>query len=296
MSSSSHDFIGPSIGFTGDVQWRLRDEQVFFGVHHADHGLTKMLGMEFLMGGGFAKELSKDSTRYILNETAAKALGFENPIGERLSFWGKSGQIIGVVKDFNFATLHSTIQPVILINSPVSEFVFVKANPGQLSHAVNHLISVHESFSSLPVTFRFLDQRIEESYEHEATISKLTNISSILAIGISLMGILGLIILSCQRRIKEIGIRKVLGSSSWRLVILFSREFTGIVTIAILIGAPIAYFTLGSWLDNYAYRIDLTLWPFLLAGLAATLFSWLIIGSQTWRVSNSNPINALRDE
>lgn len=299
VSSSSHDFVGPGIGFTGDVDWRLKKEenQIFIGIHHVDDGLPELLNMKFVNGQGFTSELISDSTQqFLINETAAKALGFENPLGETLAFWGMKGEIVGVLKDFNFATLHSAIQPIILMTSQQAEFVFVKSHPGRLKETVSHLVEVHESFSDLPVKVHFLDRRIEESYDGEATTQKLISISSPLATIISLMGLFGLATYACQRRIKEIGIRKVLGSSVGQLIILFSKEFTTIVGIAIMIGTPIAYFTMQSWLDNYAYRIDLKWWPFALVGLLAVILALLTVGSQTYRAASANPASALRDE
>ncbi len=295
---SNHDFIGPSIGYTGDVRWRLHtdDTEIFFGIHEVDVELTSLLGMELLSGNTFNKSLSDGSKEFLINETAALALGFDNPIGESLSFWGKQGEIVGVIKDFHVATLHSKIQPVIMINKPTGRFVFIKSQPNQLNEVVAHVIRVHEGLSTLPVKYNFLDRRIEASYEGEITLQKLTGYSSLLATLISMLGLLGLATYSCQRRIKEIGIRKVLGSDTWQLVQLLTKDFTIIIFFSLLVGAPFAYYAINNWLEGFAYRITVTWWPFILAGLLAMILTWLIVGSQTIRVANINPSRSLRNE
>lgn len=298
VASSNHDFIGPSIGYTSDVRWRLHsaEENIFFGIQEIDTDLTDLLGMELVTGRNFNAELSSGAREFLINETAALALGFENPIGERLSFWDHQGEIVGVIKDFHVATLHSKIQPVIIMNKPDGSFIFIKSKPGQLNEVVAHMIDVHQELSALPVQFNFLDRRIESSYQGELTLQKLTGYSAMLALLISLLGLLGLATYACQRRAKEIGIRKVLGSDTWQLILLLTKDFTVIITIAILIATPIGYFSVNDWLDNFAYRINVSWWPFLLAGLLAMVLTWLIVGSQTLKVARINPARSLRDE
>lgn len=298
VASSNHDFVGAGMGYTSDVRWRLHsaDDQIFFGIQEVDAGFATLSGMELVSGRYFNPDLSDGSREFLINETAALALGFDNPIGESLSFWKNQGEIVGVIKDYHVATLHSKIQPVVMMNKKNGSYVFVKAKPDKLQEVVTHLITVHEELSAFPIQFNFLDRRIASSYEDEITLQKLTNYSSMLATLISLLGLLGLATYSCQRRIKEIGIRKVLGSNTWQLILLLTRDFTFINAIAILIGAPIAYFSVNDWLENFAYHINVSWWPFVAAGLIAMAITWLIVGSQTLRVARINPANSLRDE
>ena len=298
VSGSSHDFVGPSIGFTGDVQWRLKDDQNgnFFGIHDVDANLLDMLNMKLATGRGFNPELSSDSTQYIINETAALALGFDQPIGEKLSFWGDHGEIIGVVKDFHFTTFHNSIMPVILRNKPTDSFLFFKSEPNKLKEAVDYVASTHEKFSNFPPKIHFMNQRLEENYHAELTIQKLTGYCSILALIVSSLGLLGLATYSCELRTKEIGIRKVLGGDRLHLVMMLSKEFTSLVLIAIIIGLPIAFYLLDGWLDNYSYRIDMKWWPYVLTGVSSLVISWITVGSQTLKVTSINPSETLRDE
>ncbi|MDW3193381.1 MAG: ABC transporter permease [Cytophagales bacterium] len=298
VASSNHDFVGAGIGFTSDVRWRLLDaeEQIFFGIQEVDAGFASLTGMELVSGRYFNTELSDGSREFLINETAVKAMGFENPIGERLSFWDRQGEIVGVVKDFHVTTLHDKIQPVILMNKPNGTYVFVKAKPNQLNEVVDHLIDVHEELSGFPIQYNFLDRRIANSYEQEMTLQKLTSYSSMLALMISLLGLFGLATYACQRRMKEIGIRKVLGSDTWQLIVLLTKDFTMIIVLALLVGAPIAYFSVNDWLENFAYRINISWWPFALSGLLAMILTWLIVGSQTMRAASVNPVRSLRDE
>lgn len=298
VASSNHDFVGAGMGYTSDVWWRLHseDQDIFFGIQEVDPGFAALTGMELVSGRYFNSELSDGSKEFLINETAAMAMGFENPIGERLSFWDLQGEIVGVIKDFHVTTLHNKIQPVVMMNKPNGTYVFIKAKPNQLSEVVAHVIEVHEELSSLPIQFNFLDRRIASSYEQEITLQKLTGYSAMLALLISLLGLLGLATYSCQRRIKEIGIRKVLGSDTWQLILLLTKDFTAIILLSILAGVPIAYFGVNDWLENYAYRIDVSWWPFLLAGLLAMFLTWLIVGSQTVKVARINPADSLRDE
>ncbi len=298
VASSNHDFVGAGMGYTSDVRWRLHaeEESIFFGIQEVDPGFAALTGMELVRGRYFNAELSDGSKEFLINETAALAMGFENPIGERLSFWELQGEIVGVIKDFHVATLHSKIQPVVMMNKSNGTYVFVKAQPNKLQEVVDHVIDVHEALSTLPIQYNFLDRRIASSYEEEVTLQKLTGYSAMLALLISLLGLLGLATYSCQRRIKEIGIRKVLGSDTWQLVLLLTRDFTLIISLAILIGVPIAYWGVYDWLENFAYRINISWWPFLLAGLVAMILTWLIVGSQTVRVARINPAESLRNE
>ena len=296
VASSNHDFVGAGLGYTSDVSWRLQEEKIFFGIHETDPGFATLTGLELVSGRYINSELTEGSKEFLINETAALALGFENPIGERLSFWDHQGEIVGVIKDFHVATLHSKIQPVVMMNKANGSYVFIKAKPNRLNEVVDHVIDVHEALSTLPVRYNFLDRRIETSYEEEITLQRLTGYSSILALIISLLGLLGLATFSCQRRIKEIGIRKVLGSTAWQLILLLTKDFTLIILLAIMVGAPIAYLSVNDWLDNFAYRINISWWPFFIAGLLAMLLTWLMVGSQTWKVASINPARSLRAE
>lgn len=298
VASSNHDFVGAGMGYTSDVRWRLHSEEetIFFGIQEVDPGFAELTGMELVSGRYFNSELSDGSKEFLINETAALAMGFENPIGERLNFWDLQGEIVGVIKDFHVATLHNRIQPVVMMNKSDGSYVFIKAQPNQLQEVVAHTIDVHEELSALPIRYNFLDRRIESSYEGEITLQKLTGYSALLALLISLLGLLGLATYACQRRIKEIGIRKVLGSDTWQLILLLTRDFTVIILLAILTGVPVAYFGVNDWLENFAYRIDVSLWPFLLAGLLAMILTWFIVGSQTVKAARINPAESLRDE
>lgn len=300
VSGSSHDFIGPAIGFTSDPVWRGKiadDNQVkFFGIQDVDYGLLDMLNIKLVAGRTFSEEVKSDSTNYIINEASARAMGFDDPLGEKLSFWGGSGKIIGVVEDFHFATLHETIKPIIMRRVPNEKYVFIKTAPGKTPDAIAHIERVHESFSALPSKYHFMDRVLEESYRSEMSLQKLASYFSLLTILISCLGLLGLVSYNLERRTKEIAIRKVLGARVGSLMRLLFSEYFGLILLAIGIGIPTSIYIMKQWLDGFAYRVDISLLMFLIPCGLLLVITGAIVVLQSTKLNHLNPADSLRNE
>ena len=258
--------------------------------------------IEMAAGRNFSRNYTTDKTEgYILNETAIRLLGWKNPndaIGNRFGYGQNRGQIIGVVKDYHFESLHQKVAPmVMLMNGSKFKRLSVRITGQDIKGTLDHLESAWESrFPDKPFKYEFLDQRFKKLYSREQTQQLLFNIFSGIAIFISCLGLLGLSIFMAELRIKEIGIRKVLGASVHNLVVLLSGDFLKLVLIAILIASPIAWYVMNKWLDNFAYRIALEWWMFGLAGILAVAIALLTISFQSVKAALMNPVRSLRSE
>ena len=246
-----------------------------------------------------------DSLRLVINETHAKALGWNNPedaIGKQLRFQAGSSPftIAGVAKDFHFGSLQQTIQPVTFIHVGVNNIFRImsfKLKPGNISSSIAALQKQWSvSFPGIPFEYKFMDETLDKLYTTEIQLKKASYTATVLSIIIVLLGVIGLIALSIQKRTKEIGIRKVLGSSVAGIVTLFIKEFVIIILTAGLIACPLAWLIMSNWLKAYAYRIDLTASPFIFSVVMLGLIPGLLICLQTIKVALANPSKSLRTE
>lgn len=287
---------------TADPQWEGMDEsqRTIFRLMFVDEDFFSSVGIELKKGSGFTEEMIGDTTNYsyVINETAARHMGFDDPLDKRLSFWGREGHIIGVVRDFHHASLHTDILPLVFLLAPEStNLLFLETTPGQTEDAISALqTSVAKLDPDQAVNYHFLDQEYEAMYRAETTTGTLADIFAIVAILISCLGLLGLAIFNTQRRVKEIGVRKVLGATVTQIATLLSREFILLVIIAFGIGAPIAGYLIGNWLEQFAYRIELRWTLFVLAGVGAVLLALITVGLLAVRAARANPVKALRSE
>ncbi len=294
---SSHNFIGP-LGYTGDVNWRLKTEgsEHFIGIQNVEPGMLELLAIQLKSGSFFSSDLHPDSTRFIINESAAELFGFEDPIGETLSFWGKKGTIIGVTRDFHFSTLHEKINPLVIRNVTEPNYIFVKAQAGKTNEVVDLIDQVHTEFSQLPVNMHFLDREINAKYADERTMQKLAYTFAVLALIICALGLIGLVSYSIDRRTKEIAVRKVLGASLINLGQLLFKEYLWLMNIAAAIGVPVFLKWSGDWLESYPYRIEVSPVTILLSIASLFILALLIIGTYMRKVQANNPADLLRDE
>ncbi len=297
VSGSNHNLIGP-IGYTGDVNWRLRPDgaDYFIAVQDVDSEMLELLDITLERGTSFSADLHPDSTRYIINATMAAMSGFEDPIGESLSFWGKHGTIVGVAKDFHFSTLHEAIQPLVIRNVVNPEYVFVKSATGRAMEVFTALQEIHETFSQLPAKIHFLDQEIEARYTKEYTMQQLAYGFSGLALILCALGLIGLVSYSIERRTKEIAVRMVLGASLAQLGQLLFREYLWLMLIASVIGVPVLLKWAHDWLEKYPYRIAVSPLLVLFSLLGVLVLALLIMGSYMKKVRAYNPVDLLRDE
>ncbi|MEM8964887.1 MAG: ABC transporter permease [Bacteroidota bacterium] len=296
-SSQSPLRIGRS---TGNVQWdkKQQDDDMEFMIVNAEYDFVSTMGMRLKDGRYFSRDFSTDTTNYVINEAAAKAMGMTDPVGETLTVWEEPGKIIGMVEDFHAASLHEQITPLIMRLTPDDTYlIFVRAEIGKTAEALASMKKVGESLNpAYPFEYKFLDQTFQEDYQREETIGKLSTIFATLAILISCLGLLGLASFTAEQRTKEIGVRKVLGASVSHLVWLLSSDFTRLVTISFVIASPIAYYLMKQWLQDFEYQVDLSVGVFALAGIAALLIAWLTVGYQSVRTARANPVDSLRSE
>ncbi len=275
-------------------------------IYKVDEDYVPTLGLKLLEGRNFIKGSGTDSVRSaIVNEEFAKALGWKSPaVGQRLPDWDKKNvpgglEIVGVVKDYNFMSLHDKIGPVMLSMDPswsVSEMM-VKITNANIPATISHLKEVYgEILPDTPFDFTFLNQDVQKQYDNELNWGKIVTAASTLAILISCLGLFGLVTLAVSSRTKEVGIRKVLGASVSKIVAIISRDFIKLVAISNLIALPVAYYAGHRWLQDFAYRIDMSPWIFLLAAVATFAISLFTIAFHTIKAAMSNPVESLRYE
>ena len=254
-----------------------------------------------LVGMPFFRQIDENKweTFALINETAARELGWDDPVGK--SLFSSNGriqtQVIGVVKDYHNQSLHHGIAPMILENSPSLSRVAVRLAPGDLRAQLAALESVWKQFlPGRPFEYQFFDEVLDTYYQSEITLQKVCGVFAALSIFISCLGMIGLIAFATQQRTKEIGIRKVLGATEGNIILLLTRNFLWLTVIANVIGWPVAYYLMSSWLNDFAYRIELEPLMFIATGLLTLGIVLITVGGQAWRAACANPVDALRDE
>ena len=286
---------------TSGLEWEGKDPEanILFENVRTNYGLFETLGIEFKEGRPFSKKFSTDSTKIIFNEAAIKAMNLENPIGKTITLWEENKmEIIGVVKDFHFQSLHNEVKPLFFMLAPENTwFIMARMQAGTEKKTLAELKEFYEDFNpGFAFEYEFMDETYKAHYEAEQRVSTLSKYFAGMAIAISCLGLFGLASFTAERRQKEIGIRKVLGSSVINIVYLLSSDFTKLVGISILLALPISYYLISDWLDQFAFRITLEAWFFIGAGCLSLLIAWLTVGSQALRAAHVNPAECLRDE
>jgi ABC-type antimicrobial peptide transport system permease subunit len=284
---------------TGGVDWDGKDPNVLpmFTQASAGYDLAKTLNLKFIEGRDFSRDFPTDSVGYILNESALKKMSYKHPIGQRLTFWGKKGTIIGVLRDFHFNSLHEAIKPLIIRFGEMDDWgnALVRIKGGQTKEALAGLEGLCKQLNPrFPFTYRFADEEYQKLYKSESIVHRLSNCFAGLAVFISCLGLLGLAMFTAEQRTKEFGIRKVLGARMSTLFGLLSREFLLLVLIAFVVASPLAWWAMHQWLQNFAYHIDIEWWVFILAGIMALLIALLTVSFQALKVAVANPVKSLR--
>lgn len=256
-------------------------------------------------GEAFAGNDVSDSTKILLNESAVKMLGLEDPIGQAIELEMNAGKgkytIVGVMEDFNFQSLHSDIAPLVVgawNNRAASiDYFILKVSSQNIPEVIEAARTVHEKFDTRTVMeYHFLDQQLEVFYESERQASVIFKVGAGLSIFIACLGLFGLASFTIQKRVKELGIRKVLGASEWKIFMLLSSSFTKQILLAFIIASPIAYFIMNNWLQNFQFRVGVGIGVFVIAGLGTMLVALLTVSYRAIRAANSNPVNSLRSE
>jgi len=286
-------------GTMSGLNWtgkKLGEDVLFYGLD-ADVDFAKTFKLTLKAGRFFSSEFATDSSAIVINEEAERVLGFKDPIGQTITYArGQKFNIIGVVKDFHFKSLHHKIGPLIM-GIGASNVFYVKMRHDNISSTIESIMKTYDSFKPvLPLNFHFLNEDFDNMYQTEQRINRIFSWFSYLAIIISCLGLIGLSSFMTERRTKEIGIRKINGARPIEIFSLLSGEYVKWVMISIIIACPVAWYVMHIWLQNFAYHIDINWLVFVLAGVSALLFALLTVSWQSFRAAGKNPVEALRYE
>ncbi len=276
--------------------------QTVLNLSGGDYDFLDILDIKITQGRGFSKDFKSDTAAFILNETAVKFLKLKNPIGTELNLEPKDyGKVIGIVKDFNYKSPHSPIEPLAIVlprySNMVGSKILLKLDGKNITASINVIEQKWKQyFPKYPVRYFFLDDEFNKQYHKDNTMLTIFSCFSGLTILISCLGLFGLASFTTEQRTKEIGIRKVLGASVSNITYLISKDFILLVLIGISLASPIAYYALTKWLQNYAYHTNLTLGIFLTAGCLALLVAFITVSSQAIKAALTNPTKSLRTE
>ncbi len=270
-------------------------------LYNVDENYLSVMGMQLLEGRDFSKDFGTEEGNTIINQSAAKAFDLgENPVGKTFERAAEPENqkltVIGVIKDFNHESLHKTIEPLIMINGAYGGLI-IKAKTGDMAGLIADTENLWNSFISKETfSYALLDESYRQTYLAEQKMGTVLNVFALLTILVACLGLFGLVTFTAERRFKEIGIRKVLGSSVAQIVAMLSTDFLKLIGISFLVAFPLGYFLMDKWLQGFAYRIDMQWWLFVLAGLITVAVAFATIGWKSIRVATMNPIKALKDE
>ncbi len=298
-SSTYHKMVGRGYNHGGGMEWQGKDpnSDVAFDAFEVDYDFVETMGMKMKEGRSFSRSFGADSPSIILNETAVKAMGLKDPVGKTIRRFGKTDlQIIGVVKDFHFESLHEPIKPAYMVLWPGGTIVAsVQANnQRQTIAAIERLYGKYNP--GFPFTFNFLDEAYQKQYDSETRVSALSKYFAGLAIVISCLGLFGLAAFTAQKRRKEIGVRKVIGASVVNITTMLSKDFLRLIFISLAIALPASWWLMSNWLQGFAYRISITPYVFVIAGISVILITLFTISFQSIKAAMANPVKSLRTE
>ncbi len=285
---------------TGDIDWETKpaNSNMMITQLSVDKDFIPTMHMKFVEGRNFTGTPA-DSSYYILNETAVKKMGLKQPYaGQQISFHNQKGTIIGVVQDFNFQSLKEKIAPLIFFTFWNNRnILYVRTTATNAQQAIVAVEKQYKKYAGdIPFSYNFLDKSFEAQYKSDQRAGILFNVFAGIAIFISCLGLFGLATYTAQVKTKEIGIRKVLGESVSGIVKLISKDFLKLVIIAIIIATPIAWWAMNKWLQGFAYRINISWWVFMLAGVLALLIALITVSFQSIKAALANPVKSLRSE
>lgn len=288
-------------GVSQDLDWEGKDPTLVPKITEAAVGydFIPTMKLQIIKGRDFSTSFGADTNNYIINESAVAEIGYKDPIGRSLTFWRRKGTIIGVVKDFHFQSLHEAIGPLLLRMGPSDDYsnALVRIRPGQMHVAIEGLEKLVKSLNpKFLFSYRFADEEYAKLYKSDLVTGRLVVLFSVLAIFISCLGLFGLSLFSVELRTKEIGIRKVLGADTASLFALMTKEFLVLVAAAFILAAPFAWWAMNNWSAQFAYRVTVSWWLFVLSGGLALLIALATVAAQALRAANANPTRILRPE
>jgi putative ABC transport system permease protein len=301
VESASYTFtniVGHTFGDWG-LSWEGKNpnESVYFEVFGGGYDFIKTMGMHILSGRAFSKDFGADTSNIILNEAAVKVMNLKDPVGKTVQLYRHPMQIIGVVKDFHFESMHEMVKPSYILLQPHGGKIVARINAAHEKETIAAIQHLYESYNpNFPFTFIFLDEVYQKQYVSETRVSVLSKYFAGLAILISCLGLFGLAAFTAQKRRKEIGIRKVIGASVSSITTMLSADFLKLILLSLLIAFPVSWWLMDNWLQGFAYRIRITPIVFLVAGGSIILITLCTIGFQSVKAAIANPVTSLRSE
>jgi hypothetical protein len=300
-----------SIGYNGGgATWdgKVPNQDFQIGMEFVDYDYPETMKIEMTAGRSFDRSYSTDESRaFLVNETVAKLMGLDaaDAVGKRFNFWGMNGIIIGVMKDFHFQSVRAPIQPLALAmngSDPADwhravSYAVVRLKAGDIPGSIKAVEEEWRSVNSAyPFVYRFFDQDFDQMYRTDEQTGTILKIFSVWAIVIACLGLFGLASFTAEQKTREIGVRKILGSSAPGIVILLTREFAKWIVIANALAWPVAYFIMRNWLQQFAYKAPLAWWLFAAAGAGTLVVALLTVSFQALRAAQANPVKALKYE
>ncbi len=302
--SRSNNMDASTLGKTDDVNWAGKQNRFSSWIFHVDNDFALTYRIKMKEGRFFSKDFGSDSFNgFVINEKAAEGLGFANPLGHELKIWGHEGPIIGIAEDFHFSSLHNTIEPLIMMVPKSEEYgmyyrtVTIRLKSNSLPGSIDYLEKKWKEFYPKELfDFHFMEDKLNASYFSEFRMGNLFLYFSLLAIFIACLGLNGLTAFIMEQKNKEIGVYKVFGSSVSGLVYKYSKVYFFWIMLSNIIAWPVTYYAMHKWLENFAYKTNLSWWIFPLAGVLTLGIALLTISLQSWRAATRNPVESLRYE
>jgi putative ABC transport system permease protein len=301
VSRSSQPLVSINSTHSGSLDWdgRAPDFQPSVAQLMVDMNFGEMFKLKIAEGRWFSEKLLTDTANVIINQTAARTFGFKGPaVGRRFKFQGKEGRIVGVVKDFHFRSVREKIPPLVIQPNPEWAHHFnvktTRANSHQAIAATERIWK--KLFPNRVFEYDFLDETYEQMYQREQKTATLFNFFALITLLLSCLGLFGLATFMAERRTKEIGIRKVLGSSVWELVQLLTSDFVKLVLVASVLAFPLAYWAIEAWLQDFAYRTEVAWWIYAAAAFLTMLIAFATTAIQAVRAALANPVRSIRTE
>ncbi|WP_200977871.1 ABC transporter permease [Echinicola sp. 20G] len=265
----------------------------------SDHDYVKTLGLKMASGRFYSEDIQSERDNIVINESAAKAFGWDvnKAVGKEIFMGDNRMTIIGVLNDFHMFSLHLKIQPLLItLRERRFNYVMVKVSPNDLDHTVSYLKKTVEQYSEYPFNYQFMDTDFERLYKADLRFAKFLGVFTIISIAVASLGLFGLAAYTTKQRTKEIGIRKVLGASIRTIMGLIAVDYVKMVLMGFLIAVPLAWYLMNYWLKNYAYKINLEWWIFIVAGILATVIAVFSVSFQSIKAAMTNPVDSLRND
>jgi putative ABC transport system permease protein len=284
---------------TDALQWKGKDpdDRITFASLQVNYDFLETLNIELKEGRAFSREYGSDSSKIIFTEAAIAAMNMKDPVGKTVTLDGKEMQIIGIARNIHFESLHNKMKPAFFLLRPNTDNIMVKIKAVSSNATIGQIENLYQKFNQgLPFEYSFLDEVYQKLYTSEQRVAVLSRYFSVISIFISCLGLFGLAAFTAERRRKEIGVRKVLGARVSQIALLLSKDFLLLVIVAICIGFPIALWATNNWLQDFAYKADISVWLYIVAAIAAIMIALLTVSFQAIKAAVANPVKSLRPE